>query len=470
MIRYLIKRIFWLVPTLILVTMATFFLSNQGKSTQIASNCLDLGAIHTPPGFYYDCVMAERKKQGLDKAPFFVGVRPLSEPDTMFLFIDPLEQEAVEKLCWAFGNWPLIQEFRITVRAFLEAQNMSDLSISQLTRETSYQFQDLREISISLLRNGSQQDIERSLEGLNRKVSELHSLRLDTAFSELNNAWNLVKNEPTRWKTFVPVVSWHGLNTQYLDWLSAVIFRFDFGKNEANVTVAKSIKSLLPNTLLFTGMGILFSFLISIPLAIWSARNVGRKRERAVGLGLFMLDSVPSFWLALMLLIFLADPEYLGWFPSSYEPDSPPGRRLYSMILPLFAYTYGSLAFLTRTLRSSLLEVRQAPFVQTVRAMGYSEGRILWRHTLRPALLPLITVIGAVFPLLVGGSVILEGLFNIQGLGYTILKSTLNNEQSIILAVFTLSAIMTLLGYFVSDILYAWADPRIRLHQQSQST
>lgn len=140
------------------------------------------------------------------------------------------------------------------------------------------------------------------------------------------------------------------------------------------------------------------------------------------------------------------------------------------MILPLFAYSYGSMAFLTRTLRSSLMEVQRAGFIQTVRAMGYSEQRILWRHSLRPALLPLITVTGAIFPLLVGGSVILEGMFNIQGLGYTILKSTLNNEQNVILAVFTLSAMMTVAGYFVADILYAWADPRIRLHQRSQST
>lgn len=450
--------------------MATFFLSNQGKSTQIASNCLDLGAIHTPPGFYFDCLAAERKKQGLDKAPFFISIHPLSEPDTLFLFVNPLDQKAIESLCWSFGNWPLIQEFRETVMDFLRVQNESYLSLAQPSQETSYQFQDIREISISLLRSGSQQEIERSLDGLKKMLKPIQIEGLETELAVVTASWTKIPQTESRWTTFVPIVSWHGLNTQYLDWLSAVIFRFDFGKNEANATVARSIKSLLPNTLLFTGLGILFSFLISIPLSIWSVRNIGRKRERTVGIGLFMLDSVPGFWLALMLLIFLADPEYLGWFPSSYEPDSLPLRRLHSMILPLFAYTYGSLAFLTRTLRSSLLEVQQASFVQTVKAMGYSESRILWRHTLRPALLPLITVVGAVFPLLVGGSVILEGLFNIQGLGYTILKSTLNNEQNIILAVFTLSAIMTVLGYFVSDILYAWADPRIRLNQQSKST
>lgn len=450
--------------------MATFFLSNQGKNTQIAANCLDLGAVHTPPGFYFDCLLKEREKQGLDKAPFFLSVHPLSEPDTLFLFINPLEQQAIERLCWSFGNWPRIQDFREAVKYFLQVQNDAYRSLNEPDQQTSYLFQDIREISISLLRSGSDKEIERSLIGV-KKILQDHQLQgLERALVPVTASWTVVTQQTSRWKTFIPVVSWHGLNTQYLDWLSAVIFRFDFGKNEANATVARSIKALLPNTLLFTGLGILFSFLISIPLAIWSARNIGKKRERIVGVGLFMLDSVPGFWLALILLIFLADPEYLGWFPSSYEPDSLPGRRIHSMILPLFAYTYGSLAFLTRTLRSSLLEVQQAPFVQTVKAMGYSERRILWRHTLRPALLPLITVVGAVFPLLVGGSVILEGLFNIQGLGYTILKSTLNNEQNIILAVFTLSAIMTVLGYFVSDILYAWADPRIRLQQQSTST
>lgn len=470
MFRYLIQRLLWLVPTLLLVTMVTFFLSNRGKNSLIAANCLDIGAVHTPSGFYFDCIIAERHKLGLDKAPFFVSVRPLSEPDSLFLFIDQLEYEAVQRLCWEFGNWPKIQEYRSSVKAFLQTQSEVYLSAEDPDQPTTYLFQDLREMSISLLRSGSPTQITQSIQRLQITLAEISSDQLNAELSSLNTKWDNVVETPSRWKTFVPVFSWHGLNTQYVDWLSAVIFRFDLGQNEANVSVIKTISSLLPNTLLFTGLGILISFLISIPLAIWAVRNAGKKREKAVGLGLFMLDSVPSFWLALMLLIFFADPEFLGWFPSSYEPDALPGRRLHSMILPLFAYSYGSMAFLTRTLRSSLMEVQRAGFIQTVRAMGYSEQRILWRHSLRPALLPLITVTGAIFPLLVGGSVILEGLFNIQGLGYTILKSTLNNEQNVILAVFTLSAMMTVLGYFVADILYAWADPRIRLHQRSQST
>lgn len=463
MILYLLKRIFWLVPTLLVVTMITFFLSYQQQGSSITSDCLYLGATNVQPTYFEECVRAEKKRKGLDKAPFILSIHPLSEPDTLYLFTDPLEKQAIRSLCFTYGNWEAIETFRQSVFLFIVQQSDAMNSIMDKDPKLTFTFQDLREVSAGLLRESEPSNIQRSLTSIKQIVSELPDSDLLSSFSKVEGAWKSVRSGSSRWKTFFPTVSWHGVNTQYADWLSAVIFRFEFGKNDANRDVIRTIGSLLPNTLLFTGLGILFAFLISVPFAIWSARNAGSKREKATGLGLLMLDSVPSFWLALMLLIIFADPESLDWFPSSYQPYAATSTRLWSMVLPLITFTYGSLAFLTRSLRSSLLEIYQQPFIKAAGAQGYSERQILVRHALRPALLPIITVLGTVFPVLVSGSVILEGLFNINGLGYTILKSTLSNDQNVILAIFTLSAIMTLVGYFVADILYGLADPRIRV-------
>ncbi len=424
--------------------------------------CADPGSGGHSAAYYFRCLETQKQKSGLDKAPFFLSIHPLSEPDTLYRIFDPIELQAVRRLAFSYGDWARIEAFRRAVIGLLLALDFVPAGDSQ---KQSYLIQDIREGSRGLLRQGDTRSIQQQLDSLKTYLSLANLQSPMPAFQQLKTTWSDLVRHPARWRTFVPVPAWHGWDNQYTNWLSAVIFHFDFGRNDANRDVSRSIRSLLPRTMLFAGLGILLAFLMAIPLAMWSAANVGKKRERMVATGLFMLDSLPSFWLGLMLLFFLADPEYLGWFPSSWEPNAPFWQQVHSMILPLLVYINGSLAFLTRTLRASILEIQREPFILTARAQGYSQRHILWRHTLRPALLPMITVIGTVFPLLVSGSVILEELFNINGLGYTILKSTLSNERNIVLAVFTLSSLLTLLGYFVSDLLYAWADPRIRFHQ-----
>lgn len=467
-IYYLFKRIAWIVPTLVVVTMITFFLSYTQQGAFVTSDCLFLGSSTTPPDYYTDCVHAERTKRGLNKAPFILSIHPLSQPDSLYLFTDPLEYSAVRTLCFRYGNWPLIQTFRQHIFHLIVIQDEVMGADTTDRPDIKFLLQDVRELSANLLRESDASHIRNSLRGLEEKVSVLGFSDLRQEWVQLMRSWEQVELRSQRWKTWVPIVSWHGWDCQYIDWLSAVIFRFEFGQNDSNRDVIRTINALLPQTLLFTGTGILLAFILSIPLAVWSARHAGRNLERLTGLGLLMLDSVPSFWMALMLLMIFADPEFLGWFPSSYLPYAPTGKRIASMILPLLTFTYGSLAFLTRSLRASILEVYQQPFIRIARTQGYSERFILFRHVLRPALLPTITVLGTIFPVLVSGSVILEGIFNINGLGYTILKSTLNNDQNVILAIFSLSAIMTLAGYLVSDFLYALADPRIRFTSQSK--
>jgi peptide/nickel transport system permease protein len=131
------------------------------------------------------------------------------------------------------------------------------------------------------------------------------------------------------------------------------------------------------------------------------------------------------------------------------------------LVLPLICYTYSSLAFLSRTMRVAMLEISSLDFMRTAQAKGLSANLIYYKHGLRNALLPIITVFANIFPLAVGGSVILEYLFGIPGMGPEILTAVQTKDYPMIVAVFTLSGFMTLVGYLVADILYAIADPRI---------
>ncbi len=432
---------------------------------------MDMSQVQTAPGDYRKCLQEKARARGLDKPVFFISFQPLSEPDSLHRLSDPKEREAAKRLAWEYGNWPLIEAFRIEIQAYLDAEHKTFREAIDLDTASQEQFRVARDICVSLLRNGQPERIGNHLQRLEMTLSSNSRQVLQPAFLSLRHRWDALDAQPQRWRTYIPWIHWQGFDTQYLHWLGGVILRLDFGTDNDNVKVINRIRGLLPTTMLFTGWGIFLGFVISIPLALWSVRHAGQKRERAVGVLLFSLDSVPSFWMALMLLTFLADPERLGWFPSTYEAQAAFWPRLHSMALPLFAYTYGSLAFLTRSLRGSLLEIQQEPYVRTALALGYSDRRILWRHSLRPALLPMITIIGKIFPAMVGGSVILENIFSINGIGQSMLSSSLDGTgKSLVLTLFTLSAILTLLGYFVADLLYTWADPRIRFHASSTSS
>ena len=134
---------------------------------------------------------------------------------------------------------------------------------------------------------------------------------------------------------------------------------------------------------------------------------------------------------------------------------------IYHLTLPTLIFSYGSIAFVSRQLRSSLIDNFHADYVRTARAKGLPEETVIWRHALRNSLLPIITHFASLFPLLVGGALVTEFIFSIPGMGLLTMDALGTFDHPVLMAVFTLTTIATLIGFFVSDILYALADPRI---------
>jgi len=138
------------------------------------------------------------------------------------------------------------------------------------------------------------------------------------------------------------------------------------------------------------------------------------------------------------------------------------------LILPTICYTYSSLVFITRTVRSSMSQTLQQDFIRTARAKGLPKKTVLWKHAFRNALLPVITIFSGVFPYLLGGSVIMESVFSIPGMGITIFQGIASQDYPVIMAVFLVTGIMTMCGFLLCDFLYAWADPRISFAKTSR--
>jgi len=257
---------------------------------------------------------------------------------------------------------------------------------------------------------------------------------------------------------------------RYLIWVKQIA-TLDFGNSYVDHRpVIKKIEERLPVTLSLNVLSIFFVYLISIPVGIFSAVKRGTLTDRSLTFSLFALYSIPSFWMAIILIYFLGGGEHWNLFPiygiasTGAEHFSFPKRALdflWHITLPVFCLAYADIAALSRYQRGSLLEVLRADFVRTAVAKGLSPKTVLFKHALRNSLMPIVTIIAAVLPAMIGGSVIIETIFSIPGIGKLGFDSVLSRDYPVIMAISTISAVLTLLGILVSDLIYVLIDPRI---------
>jgi peptide/nickel transport system permease protein len=210
-------------------------------------------------------------------------------------------------------------------------------------------------------------------------------------------------------------------------------------------------------------------FLIAIPIGISSATRQNTLYDKIMTTSVFVGFAIPSFWLALLLMILFG--VSLGWLPISglksmgYDSLSLSGKiwdRISHLILPVFVSSFGGFAGLSRYMRSSMLEVVRQDYVTVARAKGLPEGRVIYHHALRNALLPIITLLGLSVPGLIGGSVIFENIFGIPGMGQLFYMGVMTRDYPLVMCILTIGAFLTLVGNLLADLGYMLADPRIR--------
>lgn len=246
----------------------------------------------------------------------------------------------------------------------------------------------------------------------------------------------------------------------------------DFGNSfQDNRPVFDKMVERVPVTLTMNLIAIILAYLIAVPLGIYSSTHPGTLMDRASTLILFALYSLPVFWVGTLAVTFLSNPEFISLFPSgglrspSFSSNWSVWKQFsdyaWHLVLPMMVYVYADFAFISRQMRSSMLEVIRQDYVRTARAKGLSERVVIYRHALRNALIPLITLVAALIPNLIGGSVIIESIFSIPGMGELSFKGLVARDYPMIMAVFTVSAVLTLVGMLIADLLYSVADPRI---------
>jgi peptide/nickel transport system permease protein len=252
------------------------------------------------------------------------------------------------------------------------------------------------------------------------------------------------------------------LIVQYGVWLGNLL-QGDLGESmRLNLSVTELLAQKLPVTLQLAVMALLIAILIGVSAGVVAAIRPGSGMDQAVSLlGLIGL-SIPSFWLGL-LLIMLVSVKW-GLLPASgyVSPFQDPLGNLAAMIMPAFVLGIGVAAVLMRHTRSAMIEVLRSDYVRTARAKGLPEGRIVVKHALRNALLPVITLGALQFGQLLGGSVLTEFIFSVPGIGKLIVDSVFNRDYPVVQGVVLCSAVTYIALNLLADLAYAWLDPRLR--------
>ena len=259
------------------------------------------------------------------------------------------------------------------------------------------------------------------------------------------------------------------LHIQYFTWLKRMM-RLDFGNSFTDGrNVLEKIGERLPVTLTLNILSLLLIAGVAIPLGVLAAVKQRSFLDRLTTIIVFVGFATPSFWLALLLMYFFGIK--LGWLPISglysWEFSSLSlGRKIIDLakhlILPVFVASFGGLAGFSRYTRSNMLEVIQQDYIRTGRAKGLPERVVVYRHALKNAILPVVTILGLSLPGLIGGSVIMESIFAIPGMGRLFYESVMSRDYPVVMGILTIGAFLTLLGNLIADILYAWVDPRIK--------
>jgi peptide/nickel transport system permease protein len=485
MIRYTLNRLLVFIPMLVMISLLAFVVSVSSPGDPI--NRLLSGnqeesadAKNGNPNLETD-KKALRHQLGLDLPVFYFSIHTLSDIDTIHRFEQLNEHAFMQGLARESGRPELVVQWIHQVHltsAILDSlkpdsiQNTSDFQsnhrackylIASLCISKSESMMDTKQDSISLLLGSS------------------------SIFSDANVSWEKslqidkqLKSEKQSWKKWIPKICWNSFQNQYHRWMFGDgeerkgIIRGDFGLSfRDGQPISERILPRFKWTVSITAISIFLAFFIGIPTGIIAGSKVDSWFERVHGLIAFALISLPSFFFATALLVLFSNPDVLDWFPSSgvkdlstFDPNWPLSKRLQHyfpyLILPIFSFTYASAAFISIQVRNSIREQMKQDYIRTARAKGISETRILIHHALRNSLSPIITLFGQSMPMLFGGSVIIESIFSIPGMGLEIYESVINYDYPMIVALFSIIGFLTMLGNLISDILYAWADPRVR--------
>ena len=316
------------------------------------------------------------------------------------------------------------------------------------------------------------------------KIQEKEPYLVDFLQNEKNQLDNFYKNETpierleipaakTSYFSWLPRFYFHGRDCQFHRW-SGKILTGDFGRSyRSHRPVFDEIKDAIRWTLLINIFAFLLIFLLGVPLGLKAAEKYGKRFDKFLMRFNFVSDAIPSFWLATLIVVFLTTSYYhVKIFPSAGLGDFPSDATflqkmciaLPHFIAPVLCIVFTSISLIIRQMRSASLQIFQQDFIKTARAKGLSEKTILYKHVFPNAVFPILTLVGIALPELIVGSILVENIFNIPGMGKLMVDAITNKNFPLLIAIILLIAVATLFGTSLTNILYRVFNPLLKKH------
>lgn len=462
MLNYLFQRLLLLVPMLVAISLLGFGVKHYTAGS-------------TAQG---EQISAEQTSLQGQRPVFYVTVSTYAFPDTLYRVGNPAEREALSALVYEHGNWSAISRYyQALCRLRQKQQSLALDSLGALYYQPTVVRQALADSRFGLkdLLTAHRDPV------ISNQFKQLKSLYGDYAFFEplrgplqrARQAYIRMLSTPQGWKNYLPIIHWRGLENEYHHWLTGVVTNFDFGSSyQTGEPVMDRLQPRMGWTFGLAFLAVFMAYLVSLPLGIYGAYYRNSSFDRLTAALLFALAALPNFFVGTLLIFLLANPDMLTWFPESgvgragvSNEELSLARQAPYLVLPLLTYAYGQVAYLSRHMRASMLDILPSEYIRMARAKGLSESKVVLKHALKNAVLPVITLFTTAFPLALGSSVIVEEIFSIPGMGWELYQAILRADYPVIVAIFTIIGLVMLLSFLLIDGLYALLDPRITNRQ-----
>lgn len=469
---YILRRLLLFVPTLLVISLIAFGLSKSAPGDPVLLYLEGAGNSEVAETPLRDRTFTEvRRKLGIDKPAFYFAVRPQAYPDTLYKLMTQQERKVARQWIGLSGDWPAVRHYQLQLQALYEkSQALPDSLAPEYLTSIRRRLKELRTVADTTLL---------------RKRLELHQQEmiagdleqaLQPEQADLVRAYQALLSSRERAALLLPKFVWYGGDNQYHHWITGLL-KGDLGYSfRDGLPVGSKVRFALSWTFWLNSIALIIAYGLSVFLGVMMARHKGKPLDRGLSFGLFLLYSLPSFWIATLLLIFFGTPDYnMQFFSITALSDldySAPfwtrfGPVARQMVLPVFCLTYGSIAAISLQMRGGMLEALGQDYIRTAYAKGLPRPRVIWKHAFRNGLFPIITILGALFPATIAGSVVIEQIFNIPGMGRLMIESIGAKDWPVVYIIMLLSALLTMAGILIADLLYALADPRVRLGKKS---
>ncbi len=481
MLTYIIKRLLLMIPTFLAISLIVFTIVNFAPGNPGAKQAGAEGGQQANTGEQRESYRIFKEQFNLDK-PVLLNFRyNLSAKDVSAVLTNILNEDGSVSPATRIESQETVENWgRYAVPALMDILNNSDnvamraLASQRLTINARKRLNGEFRKDLTAEQKAENKIIAAEIASFKGKYFMAGGVEDNKATTEEESKafWNTWYD--TNKKSFeysgAQKTSILLFDTRFAKYWGNLI-RLDFGVSHLDKRpVLEKVFSKLKYSLSLAVTSVALAYFISLPLGIWSAVNENSTPDRLVTLVLFMLYSLPSFFVGVVLLNFFTIGSPLQWFPTAGFESIDTSEMttlehltdiLHHIFLPVICMTYGALAALSRYARTGLLDTIRADFIRTARAKGLSEGVVIIKHAARNGMIPIITLLGTLLPVLIGGSVVIEVIFGIPGMGKMGFEAIMLRDYNVIMAILLIASSLTLIGMLISDLLLALVDPRI---------